>query len=39
MISAFGLAALVIPALALTCTAPVALMYLVWRDIKEKSLW
>ena len=39
MISAAGLAALVYPALALTCVTPFVLVYLVWRDVKEKSLW
>lgn len=39
MISAAGLEALVVPALVLTCVAPVVLIYLVWRDIQEKSLW
>ncbi len=39
MISAAGLAALVWPALALTTVAPFVLIYLVWRDVKEKSLW
>lgn len=39
MISSLGLAALVYPALALTCVAPFVLIYFVWRDAKEKSLW
>ena len=39
MISVIGLEALVLPALALTCVAPVVLIYLVLRDIREKSLW
>ncbi len=39
MISVLGLEALVVPALALTCVAPVVLVYLVLRDIREKSLW
>lgn len=39
MITALGLAALVIPALLLTCVAPAVLIYLVVRDVKEKSLW
>ncbi len=39
MISAAGLEALVVPALVLTSVAPVVLIYLVWRDIQEKSLW
>jgi|GEM_PF-1401030 len=39
MISATGLAALVLPALVLTVAAPFVLIYLVWRDVKEKSLW
>ena len=39
MISVIGLEALVLPALALTCVAPVVLVYLVLRDIREKSLW
>lgn len=39
MISAWGLEALVVPALALTCVAPVVLIYLVWRDVRENKLW
>ncbi len=39
MISVEGLEALVVPALVLTCVAPVVLIYLVWRDVKEKTLW
>lgn len=39
MISALGFAALVVPALALTCVAPIVLIYLVLRDMKENSLW
>ncbi len=39
MISALGLAAFVMPALALTCVAPIVLIYLVLRDVKENSLW
>ncbi len=39
MISVLGLEAMVLPALALTCVAPVVLIYLVLRDIKENSLW
>lgn len=39
MITALGLEVLVLPALALSAVAPVVLIYLVIRDIKEKSLW
>ncbi|SDE19421.1 hypothetical protein SAMN04488071_2257 [Kordiimonas lacus] len=39
MISAAGLSALVVPALALATVTPIVLIYLVWRDVKEKSLW
>ncbi len=39
MISATGLALFVVPALGLTCLAPVVLVYFVLRDVKEKTLW
>ncbi len=39
MVSALGLEALVLPALVLTGVAPFALIYLVMRDVKDKTLW
>lgn len=39
MISPEGLAALIYPALILTCLSPVALIAFVIKDVKEQKLW
>lgn len=39
MISAFGLSVLVVPALALSAVAPIILIYLTMKDVREKKLW
>jgi len=39
MITAESLAAIVWPAIALSAGAPFLLIWLVWRDLRRKSLW
>ncbi len=39
MISVFGLSFLVLLALGLSLIAPIVLIYLMLKDLKEKKLW
>ena len=39
MISVFGLSLLVLLALGLSLIAPIVLIYLMLKDLKEKQLW
>jgi hypothetical protein len=39
MISVFGLSLLVLLALGMSLIAPIVLIYLILKDLKEKKLW